>query len=164
MLFRSLLVFLGLLGTFWGLLETVASIAGVIANLGTIGGDINQFFNDLKTGLQAPLGGMGTAFSSSMLGLAGSLVLGFLDLQASQAQNRFYNELEEWLASLTRLSSGVLGGDAEGGGSGADALSVVGVDEVGEAATEAAGGAEDHGVGDGEVAEFEAAFGHAAQA
>lgn len=102
----GLLVFLGLLGTFWGLLETVASIAGVIANLGTIGGDINQFFNDLKSGLQAPLGGMGTAFSSSMLGLAGSLVLGFLDLQASQAQNRFYNELEEWLAGMTKIGAG----------------------------------------------------------
>jgi len=102
----GLLVFLGLLGTFWGLLETVASIAGVIAGLGTVGGDINAFFNELKTGLQAPLGGMGTAFSSSMLGLAGSLVLGFLDLQASQAQNRFYNELEEWLAGMTKIGAG----------------------------------------------------------
>lgn len=102
----GLLVFLGLLGTFWGLLETVASIAGVIGGLGTVGGDINQFFNELKAGLQAPLGGMGTAFSSSMLGLAGSLVLGFLDLQASQAQNRFYNELEEWLAGMTKVGAG----------------------------------------------------------
>jgi hypothetical protein len=102
----GLLVFLGLLGTFWGLLETVSSIAGVIAGLGTVGGDINAFFNELKSGLQAPLGGMGTAFSSSMLGLAGSLVLGFLDLQASQAQNRFYNELEEWLAGMTKVGAG----------------------------------------------------------
>ena len=102
----GLLVFLGLLGTFWGLLETVASIAGVIGSLGTVSGDINQFFNELKSGLQAPLGGMGTAFSSSMLGLAGSLVLGFLDLQASQAQNRFYNELEEWLAGMTKVGAG----------------------------------------------------------
>jgi hypothetical protein len=102
----GLLVFLGLLGTFWGLLETVSSIAGVIGGLGAVGSDINAFFNDLKSGLQAPLGGMGTAFSSSMLGLAGSLVLGFLDLQASQAQNRFYNELEEWLAGMTKIGAG----------------------------------------------------------
>ena len=107
----GLLVFLGLLGTFWGLLETVSSIAGVIAGLGTVGGDINAFFNELKSGLQAPLGGMGTAFSSSMLGLAGSLVLGFLDLQASQAQNRFYNELEEWLAGMTKVGAGTAIGD-----------------------------------------------------
>ncbi|MSP48101.1 MAG: flagellar motor protein MotA [Alphaproteobacteria bacterium] len=107
----GLLVFLGLLGTFWGLLETVSSIAGVIGGLGTVGGDINAFFNELKSGLQAPLGGMGTAFSSSMLGLAGSLVLGFLDLQASQAQNRFYNELEEWLAGMTKVGAGPSIGD-----------------------------------------------------
>jgi hypothetical protein len=102
----GLLVFLGLLGTFWGLLETIASIATVIGGLTSTGADMNAFFADLKNGLQAPLGGMGTAFSSSMLGLAGSLVLGFLDLQASQAQNRFFNELEEWLASLTRVGVG----------------------------------------------------------
>ena len=103
----GLLVFLGLLGTFWGLLETVSSIAGVIGGLGAVGAaDINAFFADLKSGLQAPLAGMGTAFSSSMLGLAGSLVLGFLDLQASQAQNRFFNELEEWLAGMTKLGGG----------------------------------------------------------
>jgi hypothetical protein len=108
----GLLVFLGLLGTFWGLLETVSSIAGVIAGLGTVGGDINAFFNELKSGLQAPLGGMGTAFSSSMLGLAGSLVLGFLDLQASQAQNRFYNELEEWLAGMTKVGTSAVIADA----------------------------------------------------
>ena len=103
----GLLVFLGLLGTFWGRLETVASIATVIGGLGGVGSaDVNAFFNELKAGLQAPLGGMGTAFSSSMLGLAGSLVLGFLDLQASQAQNRFYNELEEWLAGMTKVGAG----------------------------------------------------------
>jgi hypothetical protein len=76
-------------------------------------GDINALFDQLKSGLAKPLQGMGTAFSSSMFGLSGALVLGFLDLTAGQAQNRFFNELEEWLASLTRLSSGVLGGEGE---------------------------------------------------
>jgi hypothetical protein len=71
-------------------------------------------FDQLKSGLAKPLAGMGTAFSASMYGLAGALVLGFLDLTAGQAQNRFFNELEEWLAGLTRLSSGVL---SEGEGS-----------------------------------------------
>ncbi len=101
----GLQIFLGLLGTFWGLLETVASVSGVIASLST-STDAQTLFNDLQAGLKAPLSGMGTAFGTSLFGLAGSLVLGFLDLQASQAQNRFYNELEEWLSSLTRLSSG----------------------------------------------------------
>jgi hypothetical protein len=111
----GLLIFLGLLGTFWGLLLTVSSVSDVIAGMSVGSGDINALFEQLKSGLARPLNGMGTAFSSSMLGLAGALVLGFLDLTAGQAQNRFYNELEEWLAGLTRLSSGVLGGDAEGG-------------------------------------------------
>ncbi len=96
-------IFLGLLGTFWGLLETVQAVGGVIANLSFGGGDIGGALQGLKQGLEAPLSGMGTAFSSSLLGLSGSLVLGFLDLQAGQAQNRFYNDLEEWLASQTRL-------------------------------------------------------------
>ena len=104
----GLLIFLGLLGTFWGLLETVGSIKNVIENLSVSSGDISGTFSNLKSGLSAPLSGMGTAFSSSLFGLAGSLVLGFLDLQASQSQNRFYNDLEEWLSSLTRLSSGAL--------------------------------------------------------
>ncbi len=104
----GLLIFLGLLGTFWGLLETVGSIKNVIDNLSISGGDFVGVFENLKSGLSAPLSGMGTAFSSSLFGLAGSLVLGFLDLQASQSQNRFYNDLEEWLSSLTRLSSGAL--------------------------------------------------------
>ncbi|MEN8197441.1 MAG: flagellar motor protein MotA [Pseudomonadota bacterium] len=111
----GLLVFLGLLGTFWGLLETVRSIGGVIAGLSVGGGsDLTAVFEELKAGLQAPLSGMGTAFSSSLFGLAGSLVVGFLELQAGQAQNRFYNDLEEWLSGLTRLSSGGIGteGDA----------------------------------------------------
>jgi hypothetical protein len=101
----GLQIFLGLLGTFWGLLETVASVSGVISSLSTQT-DVGTMFNDLQAGLKAPLSGMGTAFGTSLFGLAGSLVLGFLDLQASQAQNRFYNELEEWLSGLTRLSSG----------------------------------------------------------
>ncbi len=109
----GLLIFLGLLGTFWGLLETVGSIKGVIDNLSINGGDFTAVFSNLKSGLAAPLSGMGTAFSSSLFGLAGSLVLGFLDLQASQSQNRFYNDLEEWLSSLTRLSSGALTGDGD---------------------------------------------------
>ncbi|RVT95359.1 flagellar motor protein MotA [Rhodovarius crocodyli] len=111
----GLLIFLGLLGTFWGLLLTISSVASVIADMNVGGGDVNALFNQLKAGLAQPLQGMSTAFSSSMLGLAGALVLGFLDLTAGQAQNRFYTDLEEWLASLTRLSSGVLGNDAEGG-------------------------------------------------
>lgn len=108
----GLLIFLGLLGTFWGLLETVASVGGVIASLEMPSAELGTAFRELQSGLEAPLSGMGTAFSSSLFGLAGSLVLGFLDLQAGQAQNRFYNELEEWLASQTRLSSG--GGVVEG--------------------------------------------------
>ena len=103
----GLLIFLGLLGTFWGLLSTVASIGDVIANL-SINVDATAVFSDLKEGLKAPMTGMGTAFSSSLFGLAGSLVMGFLDLQAGQALNRFYNDLEEWLSSLTRLSSGTI--------------------------------------------------------
>jgi hypothetical protein len=109
----GLLIFLGLLGTFWGLLLTISSVADVIATMSVGSGDLNQLFNQLKTGLARPLEGMGTAFSTSMLGLAGALVLGFMDLTAGQAQNRFTNELEEWLAGLTRLSSGI-GQDSEG--------------------------------------------------
>jgi len=111
--FIGLSIFLGLLGTFWGLLATVASVGDVIQNLSLSGEDIVVVFNDLKSGLEAPLGGMGTAFSSSLFGLAGSLILGFLDLQAGQAQNHFYNELEEWLSGVTRLSSGASVGDGD---------------------------------------------------
>ena len=89
-------------------------MAAVINGMSVGSGDINALFDQLKSGLARPLQGMGTAFSSSMFGLAGALVLGFLDLTAGQAQTRFFNELEEWLASLTRLSSGVLGGDGDG--------------------------------------------------
>ena len=111
----GLLIFLGLLGTFWGLLDTVASIRGVISSLSIGSGDVNTVFSDLKSGLNAPLAGMGTAFSSSLFGLGGSLVLGFLDLQGGQAQNHFFTQLEDWLSSLTRLSSGVLPGDGDHG-------------------------------------------------
>ncbi len=100
----GLLVFLGLLGTFWGLLQTVSSVAGTIQSLNIGSGDTGVIFEDLKAGLQAPLSGMGTAFSSSLFGLAGSLILGFLDLQAGQAQNRFYNDLEDWLSSVTQIT------------------------------------------------------------
>jgi len=110
----GLLIFLGLLGTFWGLLKTVGAVADVIGSMSVGSGDLNALFEQLKSGLAKPLAGMGTAFSASMFGLSGALVLGFLVLTAGQAQNRFFNELEEWLAGLTRLSSGVL---AEGEGS-----------------------------------------------
>ncbi len=95
----GLLVFLGLLGTFWGLIDTVGSVGGVIKSL-KVGGDAGAIFETLKDGLAAPLGGMGISFSSSLFGLAGSLVLGFLDLQMSQAQNRFYTDLEDWLSTI----------------------------------------------------------------
>src|SRR5471032_773132 len=94
----GLLIFLCLLGTFWGLIETVGSVGAVINNL-KVGGDANATFDSLREGLAAPLSGMGISFSSSLFGLAGSLVLGFLDLQMSQAQNRFYTELEDWLST-----------------------------------------------------------------
>ena len=94
----GLLVFLGLLGTFWGLIETVSSVGNVIQGL-KASGDSGTMFDSLRDGLAAPLSGMGISFSSSLFGLAGSLVLGFLDLQSSQAQNRFYTELEDWLST-----------------------------------------------------------------
>ncbi len=94
----GLLVFLGLLGTFWGLIETVGSVGSVIQGL-KASGDAGSIFDSLRDGLAAPLSGMGISFSSSLFGLAGSLILGFLDLQSSQAQNRFYTELEDWLST-----------------------------------------------------------------
>ncbi|WP_341895703.1 flagellar motor protein MotA [Ferrovibrio terrae] len=107
--FIGLMVFLGLLGTFWGLLETINGVSDTINGL-SLGAteDINVLFNKLKGGLETPLTGMGLAFSASMMGLAGSLILGFLDLQAGQAQNRFYNDLEEWLAGFTRVGGGAV--------------------------------------------------------
>ena len=106
----GLLVFLGLLGTFWGLIDTVGSVGKVIEGL-KVGGDAASVFDALKDGLAAPLGGMGISFSSSLFGLAGSLILGFLDLQTSQAQNRFYTDLEDWL-STTVSEQAALPGDA----------------------------------------------------
>src|ERR1700742_499235 len=111
----GLLVFLGLLGTFWGLIETVGSVGHVIDGL-KVGGDAGALFDTLKEGLAAPLGGMGISFSSSLFGLAGSLILGFLDLQSSQAQNRFYTDLEDWLATTVReYGSDTPAGDMQGG-------------------------------------------------
>jgi len=114
----GLLVFLGLLGTFWGLIETVGSVSHIIDGL-KVGGDSGSLFDTLKEGLAAPLGGMGISFSSSLFGLAGSLILGFLDLQSSQAQNRFYTDLEDWLASTVREYTGE-GGHAPAAGGGND--------------------------------------------
>ena len=112
----GLLIFLGLLGTFYGLLLTIDSVADVIAGLSVQTGDLGAVFNDLKGGLERPLKGMGTAFSTSLFGLSGSLVLGFLELQAGQAQNIFYNDLEDWLSGQTRLASGSLLADGDHGG------------------------------------------------
>jgi hypothetical protein len=114
----GLLVFLGLLGTFWGLIETVSSVGTIIDGL-KVGSDAGALFDTLKEGLAAPLGGMGISFSSSLFGLAGSLILGFLDLQSSQAQNRFYTDLEDWLASTVR------GYAPEASGSGAELQAAV---------------------------------------
>jgi hypothetical protein len=96
----GLLVFLGLLGTFWGLIETVGSVGRIIASLRT-GQDAAVLFDELKNALAGPLQGMGLSFSASLFGLAGSLIVSFLDLQAGQAQSRFYTELEDWLAAAT---------------------------------------------------------------
>ncbi|GAA5266063.1 hypothetical protein ACOSOMT5_P2490 [Acidiphilium sp. MT5] len=110
----GVMIFLGLLGTFWGLLKTVHAVAAVIQGMNLTGGDVNAMFTQLKAGLAGPLEGMGTAFSSSLFGLSGALILGFLDLTAGQAMSRFFNDLEEWLAGLTRVSSGLLGAEGEG--------------------------------------------------
>ena len=110
----GLLVFLGLLGTFWGLIVTVGSVGSVINTL-KVGGDAQSTFDSLREGLAAPLSGMGISFSSSLFGLAGSLVLGFLDLQSSQAQNRFYTDLEDWLSTTVRdLVAGTEAGASAG--------------------------------------------------
>ena len=125
----GLLVFLGLLGTFWGLLETINSVGHAIDTLDNKATDNVQMFGDLKAGLSAPLKGMGTAFSASLLGLSGSLILGFLELQASHASTRFYNELEEWLSGITELSPA--------GAGGSDAASPVGTRNEAAAGPEA---------------------------
>ena len=110
----GLLIFLGLLGTFWGLLQTVTSVGDAIKNLDVGAGQSSNMFEELKSGLQRPLAGMGLSFSSSLFGLAGSLILGFLDLKAAQAQNRFYHNLEDWLSTITDIQVG------EGGQTGAN--------------------------------------------
>jgi hypothetical protein len=110
----GLLIFLGLLGTFYGLLETVTNVGATISALDTSVADTVTMFENLKQGLAGPLGGMGTAFSASLLGLSGSLVLGFLDLQASQAQNAFYTDLEDWMTSMTELDHPVTQMQASG--------------------------------------------------
>ncbi len=102
----GLLIFLGLLGTFWGLLQTVSSVGDAIKNLDVGAGQSSAMFEELKNGLQRPLAGMGLSFASSLFGLAGSLILGFLDLKVSQAQNRFYHNLEDWLSTITDIQVG----------------------------------------------------------
>lgn len=114
----GLLVFLGLLGTFWGLVTTVGAVGSTIQTLSVTSGDTGIIFEDLKEGLAAPLTGMGIAFSSSLFGLSGSLILGFLDLQAGQAQNRFYTELEDWLSTITDLEELGLSDEEAAGGAG----------------------------------------------
>jgi hypothetical protein len=134
----GLLVFLGLLGTFWGLIETVTSVKTVIEGL-KVGGDAGQMFDALKEGLAAPLGGMGISFSSSLFGLAGSLILGFLDLQTSGAQNRFYTDLEDWLATTVRD----LGVESSGGGSAGPAIGAelrAAIDRLRESLADSGGG------------------------
>lgn len=118
----GLLVFLGLLGTFFGLLQTVNSVSGVIQSLDVTGGDSGTLFSSLTDGLEAPLQGMGTAFSSSLFGLSGSLILGFLDLQTGQAQNAFGNELEDWMSSMTELDHPVTQMQATGLGISGDEM------------------------------------------
>jgi len=111
----NLLIFLGLLGTFFGLATTVPAVVATIQSLQpTADESAVEVFSRLMDGLESQLGGMGTAFSSSLLGLAGSLVVGLLELFAGHGQNRFYREMEEWLSGITRM--GVASGDGEGGG------------------------------------------------
>jgi hypothetical protein len=112
----GLLVFLGLLGTFYGLLQTVTSVGATIQALDVTAGDMTTLFSNLKQGLAAPLSGMGTAFSCSLFGLTGSLILGFLDLQTSQAQNAFYTDLEDWMTSMTELDHPITQLQAAGAG------------------------------------------------
>ena len=108
----NLLVFLGLLGTFWGLLETVNAVAATISGLAQTSGPAEDAVGQLIRNLQEPLGGMGTAFSSSLVGLGGSLIVGFLDIQAGQAQSRFYADLEDWLSGMTETRRNNRGGDS----------------------------------------------------
>jgi biopolymer transport protein ExbB/TolQ len=100
----GLLVFLGLLGTFWGLLQTIGAVGLVVGSLETESANFAAMMKQLRAGLDAPLSGMATAFSSSLFGLAGSLILGFLDLQLGQAMGRFFNELEDWLSAFAKFN------------------------------------------------------------
>ena len=100
----GLLVFLGLLGTFWGLLQTIGAVGNVVGSIDTNSNNFEAMMGQLRVGLDAPLSGMATAFSSSLFGLAGSLVLGFLDLQLGQAMGRFFNELEDWLSAFASFN------------------------------------------------------------
>ncbi|WP_424944386.1 biopolymer transporter ExbB [Aliiroseovarius crassostreae] len=112
----NLLIFLGLLGTFFGLATTVPAVVKTIGSLAPSGDEGGvEVFNRLMTGLEEQLGGMGTAFSSSLLGLAGSLVVGLMELFAGHGQNRFYRELEEWLSTITKLSIAPVEGEGDGG-------------------------------------------------
>ena len=131
----GLLIFLGLLGTFWGLIDTVSSVGNVIGNL-RVGGDASAVFDALKEGLAAPLAGMGISFSSSLFGLAGSLVLGFLDLQTSQAQNRFHTDLEDWLATTVREFGVETGQGGVAGGQNIAGEIKVAIERLREAITE----------------------------
>lgn len=111
----GLLVFLGLLGTFWGLLQTIGAVGAVVGSIDTASTDFDAMMKQLKGGLDAPLSGMSTAFSSSLFGLAGSLILGFLDLQLGQAMGRFFNELEDWLSAFARFNDRPGAADANTG-------------------------------------------------
>ena len=108
----GLLVFLGLLGTFWGLLQTIGAVSQVVGGLDLVNSDFEALMAQLRSGLDAPLSGMATAFSSSLFGLAGSLVLGFLDLQLGQAIGRFFNEVEDWLSAFAKYNDPAAQGDA----------------------------------------------------
>ena len=100
----GLLVFLGLLGTFWGLLQTIGAVGDVVGGLDLVNSDFEGMMKQLRNGLDAPLSGMATAFSSSLFGLGGSLVLGFLDVQLGQAIGRFFNEVEDWLSAFAKYN------------------------------------------------------------
>jgi len=100
----GLLVFLGLLGTFWGLLQTIGAVGQVVGGLDLASTNFEEMMSQLRTGLDAPLSGMATAFSSSLFGLGGSLILGFLDLQLGQAIGRFFNEVEDWLSAFAKYN------------------------------------------------------------
>ena len=122
----GLLVFLGLLGTFWGLLQTISSVSSVINTLDAPSSDSNEnIFNKILNGLNAPMDGMSTAFSSSLFGLGSSLILGFLDLQVGQANNRFFNELEDWLSQMAIFTTSNEGGNIGLGESALENLAIV---------------------------------------